>query len=101
MADRGVSHTLEMRAIIFDFFGTLTDPAAESDRLGTFAATAAVLGVPADRFGTAMAESFGQRTVGAYGGTRDTLLAIARSCGVEPDDVRLAAAVTTHRAGAE
>ncbi|WP_436531954.1 HAD family hydrolase [Actinoplanes sp. HUAS TT8] len=90
-----------MRAIIFDFFGTLTDPDAESDRLGTFAATAAILGVPADRFRAAMVESFGQRTVGAFGGTRDTLLAMARSCGVEPGEARLAAAVDTHRAGAE
>ncbi len=90
-----------MRAIVFDFFGTLTDPAAETERLATFAATAAVLGAPVDRFGTAMAQSFAQRTVGAYGGTRDTLLAIARSCGVVPDDARLQAAVATHRAGAE
>jgi hypothetical protein len=31
-----------MRAIVFDFFGTLTDPSAEALRADTFAATAAV-----------------------------------------------------------
>ncbi|BCY15006.1 HAD family hydrolase [Actinoplanes sp. L3-i22] len=90
-----------MRAIIFDFFGTLTDPSAESERLATFAATAESLGVPVDRFTAAMTESFPRRITGTYGGTRDTLLAMARACGVEPDPARLTAAVTTHRAGAE
>ncbi|GIF06432.1 hypothetical protein Asi03nite_39700 [Actinoplanes siamensis] len=90
-----------MRAIIFDFFGTLTDPAAESERLTTFAATATALGVPADRFTAAMAESFPRRATGVYGGTRDTLLAMARACGAEPSPARLAAAVRTHHAGAE
>ncbi len=90
-----------MRAIIFDFFGTLSDPAAEAERLATFAATAESLGVPADRFTTAMTESFGQRITGSYGGTRDTLLAMARACGVEPAPSRLDAAVTVHRTGAE
>ncbi|MFI1991633.1 HAD family hydrolase [Actinoplanes sp. NPDC020271] len=90
-----------MRAVVFDFFGTLTDPAAERERLGTFAVTAAALGVPVDRFRTAMVESFGRRTVGAYGGTRETLLAMARSGGVEPDEARLTAAVEAHRVGAE
>ncbi|BCJ42958.1 hypothetical protein GCM10010168_03020 [Actinoplanes ianthinogenes] len=90
-----------MRAIIFDFFGTLSDPSAEADRLGTFAVTAAALGVPADRFSAVMAEHFPRRATGVYGGTRDTLLAMARACGVEPAPERLAAALRSHRAGAE
>ncbi|WIM95951.1 HAD family hydrolase [Actinoplanes oblitus] len=90
-----------MRAIVFDFFGTLTDPAAERDRLAAFAATARSLGVPVDRFTAAMTGSFPRRIVGAHGGTRDTLLAMARSCGAEPNDDRLTAAVSIHHAGAE
>jgi putative hydrolase of the HAD superfamily len=96
-----MSDACGMRAIIFDFFGTLTDPSAESERLATFAATADALGVPGDLFTTAMTESFPRRITGTYGGTRDTLLAMARACGVEPAGSRLEAAVTTHRAGAE
>ncbi|MEU8662809.1 HAD family hydrolase [Actinoplanes philippinensis] len=90
-----------MRAIIFDFFGTLTDPSAELLRKETIQATAAELGVAPDRFWTAMAASFPDRIVGAYGGTRDTLRTIARQCGADPDDERLDRAVATHRKGAE
>jgi putative hydrolase of the HAD superfamily len=90
-----------MRAIIFDFFGTLTDPSAEMLRTETFAATAEALGVPPEPFSAAMSGSFPERIVGAYGGTRETLLAMARLCGAEPDGERLDLAVRTHHAGAE
>jgi putative hydrolase of the HAD superfamily len=90
-----------MRAIIFDFFGTLTEPSAELLRKEAFRATAAELGVEPERFWSAMSASFPERIVGAYGGTRDTLRAIARQCGADPDDERLGRAVATHRAGAE
>ena len=90
-----------MRAIVFDFFGTLTDPSAEALRAGAFAGTAAVLGIPADEFYAAMAGSFPERVTGRLGGTRETLREIARRCGVEPGDATLDAATRTHRAGAE
>ncbi|GAA4593359.1 putative hydrolase of the HAD superfamily [Actinoplanes octamycinicus] len=90
-----------MRAVIFDFFGTLSDPSAEAERLGTFAVTAAALGVPADRFGAVMAATFRRRATGEHGGTRDTLLAMARACGVEPGEAQLDAALASHRAGAQ
>jgi putative hydrolase of the HAD superfamily len=90
-----------MRGIVFDFFGTLTDPSAEALRAPAFAETAAVLGVPADLFWAAMSGSFPQRVVGALGDTGATLREIARRCGAEPDETRLAAAVRQHHAGAE
>lgn len=90
-----------MRAIIFDFFGTLTDPSAEALRAESFAETAAVLSVPADRFWAAMSGSFPQRIVGAYGDTPGTLRRIAVECGADPDEETLAAAVACHHAGAE
>jgi putative hydrolase of the HAD superfamily len=37
-------------AIVFDFFGTRTDPAAEMDRRTASGRTAEALGIPADRF---------------------------------------------------
>ncbi|BEL11323.1 HAD-IA family hydrolase [Actinoplanes sichuanensis] len=90
-----------MRAIVFDFFGTLTDPSAELLRKETLQTTAVALGVDPERFWTAMASSFPERVTGAYGGTRDTLRTIARRCGADPDEERLDQAVTTHHAGAE
>jgi putative hydrolase of the HAD superfamily len=90
-----------MRAIIFDFFGTLTDPSAETLRRETFTATAEALGVQQDRFWAAMSGSFPERIIGAYGGTRATLLAMARLCGTEPDEDCLDRAVAAHRKGAE
>ncbi|WP_127543448.1 HAD family hydrolase [Actinoplanes sp. OR16] len=90
-----------MRAVVFDFFGTLTDPVAEKERRPAFDATAGVLGIEPDVFYTAMSGSFPQRIVGAYGDTAATLLAIARSCGISPTAATLGAAVRTHHAGAE
>jgi putative hydrolase of the HAD superfamily len=87
-------------AVIFDFFGTLTDPAAEAGRRASFAGTAAALGVPADDFWTAMSSSFPQRIVGAFGDTRSTLAAMAALCGVSPSAGALDAAVSAQRAGA-
>ncbi|MEU4687419.1 HAD family hydrolase [Actinoplanes sp. NPDC023714] len=92
---------LPSRAVVFDFFGTLTDPAAEQERRPAFAATAGVLGIDPDVFYTAMAGSFPQRIVGAYGDTAATLLAVAKACGASPTPATLEAAVRTHHAGAE
>jgi len=90
-----------MRAIIFDFFGTLTDPRAEAGRRASFAGTAAALGVPEERFWQAMAECFAERATGRYGGTRETLLAMARRCGADPTRSQVDAAVVAQTAGAE
>jgi len=90
-----------VRAIVFDFFGTLTDPGAEAGRRASFTVTASALGVPAESFCREMGASFPERIVGRHGGTRATLRAIARRCGVEPTEDRLDAAVTAQLAWAE
>ncbi|WP_127498148.1 HAD family hydrolase [Actinoplanes solisilvae] len=90
-----------MRAIVFDFFGTLTDPAAELHRQSSFTATAEALGLPLDAFWAAMSNSFPERIVGRHGDTRQTLLAMARRCGSEPTDGQLDRAVAAQRSGAE
>ena len=87
-----------MRAVIFDFFGTLNDPAAERERGDVFTATAAVLGIAAERFWAEMSGSFGERITGVHGGTRDTLRTMAQRCGVTPSDDLLDRAVTVHLA---
>jgi putative hydrolase of the HAD superfamily len=89
-----------VRAIVFDFFGTLTDPAAEIHRRSSFSDTADALGIPLDTFWAAMGESFPERIIGRLGDTRQTLLAIAR-CGTSPTSDQLDAAVVAQKAGAE
>lgn len=89
-----------MRAVVLDFFGTLTDPAAEAGRLASFTATAEALGVPAGDFAAAMVATFGARITGTYGGTRATLTAMAHRCGVSPGAATLDHATAVHLAGA-
>jgi putative hydrolase of the HAD superfamily len=90
-----------VQAIVFDFFGTLTDPGAEAERRDASAATASALGVPAAPFWTVMSGSFAERITGAHGGTRATLLEMARRCGVEPSERQMAAAVAAQHSGAQ
>jgi putative hydrolase of the HAD superfamily len=87
-----------MRAIVFDFFGTLTDPSAEAGRQSAYAGTAAALGIDADEFWAAMAASFPERIIGRYGDTRATLRAIAHRCDAEPSELDLDAAVAAQYA---
>jgi putative hydrolase of the HAD superfamily len=89
-----------MKAVVFDFFGTLTDPSAESGRLASFTATAAALGVPAEAFRTAMASTFRERATGAFGDTRSTLRTMALRCGVTPKPAALDEATAVQLAGA-
>jgi putative hydrolase of the HAD superfamily len=89
-----------VQAIVFDFFGTLTDPTAEAGRRESFSGTAAALGVPADRFWEAMVASFPDRIVGRYGDTRETLRRIAWECGADPAESDLDTAVAAQMAGA-
>ncbi|WP_433044927.1 HAD family hydrolase [Dactylosporangium sp. CS-033363] len=88
-----------MRAVVFDFFGTLTDPGVEAGRRDAAFATAAALGVPPEAFWTAMASSFTERITGRHGDTRATLAEMARRCGEEPSGARLDAAVAAHHQG--
>lgn len=74
-----------MRAVVFDFFGTLTDPGAEDGRRLAYEATGLALGLDPKLFWDAMRASFAERTTGALGDTRSTLRVIAQRCGVDVD----------------
>ena len=89
-----------MRAVVFDFFGTLTDPANEHRRRAVYDATAAVLGIAPDQFWAAVTGSFTERATGVLGGTPSTLREMAVRCGTTPSGHVLAEAVAAHRAGA-
>lgn len=90
-----------MRAVVFDFFGTLTDPSRESGRRDVYDATAASLGVPPGLFWSQVSESFTERATGVLGDTSSTLRVVAARCGVQPPAEKLAEAVATHLQGAK
>ncbi|MEV6968932.1 HAD family hydrolase [Hamadaea sp. NPDC051192] len=89
-----------MRAIVFDYYGTLSNPAGESERRALYSRTGEVLGIDGEVFWAAMVDTFRERIVGAYGDTRSTLSAIAGRCGVTPSEDVLAEAVRVQVAGA-
>jgi len=88
-----------MRAVIFGYFGTLTDPGAEEYREPLAHRTGELLGVCRPRFWEALAGSFGERTIGVHGGTESTLRAVALSCGANPSSAQLPVALAHHRSG--
>ena len=89
-----------LRAIVFDFFGTLTDPTRESGRRTAYNATARVIGIPGEKFWQAVTDSYTERATGVLGGTTETLTELARRCGFEPSAQTIADAARTHYEGA-
>lgn len=86
--------------MVFDFFGTLTDPGNEQHRREVYDATAVALGVPALEFWHAVTSSFTERATGVFGSTADTLREMAVRCGVHPTPEVVTAAAAAHQAGA-
>ncbi len=89
-----------MRAVVFDLFGTLSDPAAEVARRAVVADTAAALGVAEDVFWGHLRSSFGDRIVGRHGSTRQTLKLLAQACGATPTPAQFERALQVHLDGA-
>lgn len=85
------------RAVVFDFFGTLTlsTPVAAWDEHA--ARSARPLGIPGDRWRRALDESWGERATGALGALPETFRVLAARCGVDPGPDALAAAVAARR----
>jgi putative hydrolase of the HAD superfamily len=90
-----------VRAIVFDLFGTLTDPRAEVARESVFAETAHALGVEPAVFWTEVAATWRDRITGKHGGTLETLRVVAARCGVAPYGRHVDDLVRVHLAGAE
>ena len=89
------------KAVVFDFYGTLSNPHVELDRAAAYAATGRALGVDGDDFWHEMWTSFPERVVGGLGSTRETLNAIAVRCGHRPTDCQLDRALALHLETAE
>jgi putative hydrolase of the HAD superfamily len=78
------------RAVLFDFFGTLT---AAVQRGGAHADIARRLGCAPAAFLAELDRSFPIRARGGYGSAREALLRVARDAGGAPDDDHLTAAL--------
>jgi putative hydrolase of the HAD superfamily len=89
-----------MKAVVFDFFGTLTEPSLEPGRQAAYGVTARRLGIDPDAFWDTMGRLFTERATGVFGGTRDTLAAVAERCGASPSQAQLNAATWVHLANA-
>lgn len=85
-----------MRAVVFDLFGTLTDPAYEISRRGMVEATAVNLGADPVAFWDRWSKSFPERITGGYGGTRATLVRLLSECGTKVADDVLEVALEGH-----
>ncbi|WP_020574810.1 HAD family hydrolase [Actinopolymorpha alba] len=84
-------------AVIFDFFGTLSESASARERHAGHERVAAVLGVPVEVYADAVRGSWPDRARGRLGDLEATMRWLARACGVEPDDETCAAACAARR----
>jgi putative hydrolase of the HAD superfamily len=81
-----------MRAVVFDFYGTLTPAASDAIWARDAAAVADALGVPAASMIAMLGESFGERMSGALGDTAQTLRTLAARMGFQPTPEQVDAA---------
>ncbi len=81
-----------MRAVVFDYFGTLTPPVGAGDIGADMEHIAQELDLDVGRFFEAMTSSWPLRSTGTLGDSRATLVAVARMAGGLPDEVSADAA---------
>jgi putative hydrolase of the HAD superfamily len=88
----------QIRAVIFDFFGTLTPSRSKALRDSEKEPTAACLGIPASDWIRAVDESWNDRVVGADESLALAFQRIACRLNYDPTDEQLAAATQTRLA---
>lgn len=84
--------TAGLRAVVFDFFGTLTPVAPAQVWAANAASLAAAMGVPAAEVDRVLGETFPERITGAFGGVAQTMQALADRLGVVLSESQLAQA---------
>jgi putative hydrolase of the HAD superfamily len=87
-----------LRAVVFDFYGTLTVSASVSARREGASRVAGALGAPAESFFEHLSSTFTERATGRCGDLAETMAWLARRCGCAPTDEQLAAACAERRA---
>lgn len=86
-----------MRAVVFDFFGTLTPVSPSEVWANNAAKLAAVLGVGVESLLQLLDDSFPERITGALGDVRQTMQALAGRLGVRLTDEQLDEAIAARR----
>ncbi len=86
-----------VRAVIFDFFGTLSASATRQERLAGHAEVAATLGVPVEAYADAIVRTWPERSRGRVGDFAASMRRLAGECGREIDDETCAAACAARR----
>lgn len=81
------------KAVIFDFYGTLTVAAGAAERALAMEAVGAALGVEPAAFRLAWTDSWEERCTGRLGDIESNLTTIAGRCGHRPTSDQVAAAV--------
>jgi putative hydrolase of the HAD superfamily len=86
------------RAVVFDFYGTLSVSASRAERREGAARIAAALGIPSDALHEVIAATFTERATGACGNLEDTMRWLAERCGYTPAVEQLQTACEIRRA---
>lgn len=89
---------MRIKAVVFDFFATLTPGTPESVWAAHATQSAAPLGIPGEIWRKALDESFSERAIGALGNLESTFRVLAHRCGIAPDGERVKAACHERRA---
>jgi putative hydrolase of the HAD superfamily len=84
---------IALRAVVFDFFGTLVPNFTVSGHKGVLRQMARVTGAPVERFVEAWLATFDQRATGAFPTTRANIEAVCQTLHVAPEDHQYEAAV--------
>ncbi|MFG2002990.1 HAD family hydrolase [Spirillospora sp. NPDC048911] len=90
---------MRYKAVIFDFFGTLTVASAPEERVAAISAVAEAIGAPAEEFRELWWQTWSERCVGAMGDFSTALADVATRLGVPASEAQLAAATEIRRTG--
>lgn len=88
---------MPIRAVVFDFYGTLSISAPAAQRRAGASRIAAALGLPEGVLHEALATTFTERATGACGDLAATMRWLAERCGGSPTEEQLAAACALRR----
>lgn len=86
-----------IRAVVFDYYGTLAVSATRAARRSGAERIAAALGIPADVWHAAIAATFTERATGVRGDLEQTMHWLAEQCGRTPQSDQLKTACEIRR----
>jgi putative hydrolase of the HAD superfamily len=89
------------RAVVFDFYGTLSVSATRAERRAGAARVAAALDIPAEELHATIAATFTERATGARGDLEQTMRWLAGQCRRTPTSEQLDVACAIRRATEE